>query len=66
MLINAKMPTIVGILTFMSRINLCLAELSMEKVLLPQGQLSLLERIHSKTPESTTPEYWDTSLIKLY
>ena len=33
MLINVKMPTIVGILTFMSRINLCSAELSMEKVL---------------------------------
>ena len=28
MLINVKMPTIVGILTFMSRINLCSAELS--------------------------------------
>ena len=33
MLINVKMPTIVGILTFMSRINLFSAELSMEKVL---------------------------------
>ena len=30
MLINAKMPMIVGILTFMSRINLCSAELSMK------------------------------------
>ena len=30
MLVNVKMPTIVGILTFMSRINLCSAELSME------------------------------------
>ena len=33
MLINVKMPTIVGILTFMSRINLCSVELSMKKVL---------------------------------
>ena len=33
MLINVKMPTVVGILTFMNRINLWLAELSMEKVL---------------------------------
>ena len=33
MLINVKMPTIVGILTFMSRINSCSAELSMKKVL---------------------------------
>ena len=37
MLINVKMPTIVGILTFMSRINLCSVELSMKKVLLPRG-----------------------------
>ena len=29
--INVKMPTFVGILTFMSRINSCSAELSMEK-----------------------------------
>ena len=34
MLINVKMSTIVGILTFMSRINfVCSAELSMKKVL---------------------------------
>ena len=34
MLINVKMPTIVGIFTFMSRINfLCSTEFSMEKVL---------------------------------
>ena len=34
MLINVKMPTIiVGILTFMSRINLCSGELSMKKLL---------------------------------
>ena len=33
MLINVKMPTIVGILTFMSRINFVLTELSMKKVL---------------------------------
>ena len=31
MLINVKMPTIVGILTFMSRKILCSAELSMKK-----------------------------------
>ena len=34
---NVKMPTIVGILTFMSRKNSCSTELSMEKVLLPWG-----------------------------
>ena len=33
MLINVKMPTIVGILTFMSMINFCSAELSIKKVL---------------------------------
>ena len=33
MLINVKMPTIVGILALMSRINSCLAELSTKKVL---------------------------------
>ena len=31
LLINVKMPTIVGILTFMSRINSCSAELSMKE-----------------------------------
>ena len=38
-LINVKMPTIVGILTFMSRKISCSLELSMKKVLLPQGQV---------------------------
>ena len=33
MLVNDKMPTIDGILTFMSRINSCSAELIMEQVL---------------------------------
>ena len=33
MLINVKMPTIFGILTFMSRLISCSAELSMKKVL---------------------------------
>ena len=33
MLINVKMPTSVGLLTFMSMINLCSVELSMKKVL---------------------------------
>ena len=33
MLINVKMATIVGILTFMSRKNSCSVELSMKKVL---------------------------------
>ena len=32
-LINVKMPTIVGIVTFMSRINFVRAELCMENVL---------------------------------
>ena len=36
MLIYVKMPTIVGILTFMSRINF--VELSMKNVLKPRGQ----------------------------
>ena len=40
MLINVKMPTIVGILTFMSSIFSCLAELSMNKVLQPPGQVA--------------------------
>ena len=38
LLINVKMPTIVGILTFMSRKNSCSVELSMKKVLQLQGQ----------------------------
>ena len=36
MLINVKMQTIVGILTFMSRIISCSAELSMKNVLKPR------------------------------
>ena len=40
MLINVKMSTIVGILTFMSRIILCSVELSMRKVSYPRGQVS--------------------------
>ena len=38
-LINVKMPTIVGILTFMSRKKSCSVELSMKNVLLPRGQV---------------------------
>ena len=37
MLINVKMPTIVGILTFMNRINVYSAELSIEKVFITSG-----------------------------
>ena len=37
MLINVKMPTRVGILTFISRINLSSAELSMEKRFITSG-----------------------------
>ena len=38
LLINVKMPTIVSILTFMSRKFSCSVELSMKKVLQPRGQ----------------------------
>ena len=37
MLINVKMPTIVGILTFMSKIILCSAELSKKKSFIASG-----------------------------
>ena len=37
MLINVKMPTMVGILTFMSRVNLVSAELSMKKSFITSG-----------------------------
>ena len=37
MLINVKMPTIVGILTFMSRIISCSSQLSMEKSFITSG-----------------------------
>ena len=40
LLINVKMPTNVGILTFRGRKNSCSVELSMKKVLYPQGQVS--------------------------
>ena len=38
MLINVKMPTIVGILTFMSRINCVLSRVEYEKSLITWGQ----------------------------
>ena len=37
MLINVKMPTIVGILTFMIRMKMCSAKLSMKIVLKPRA-----------------------------
>ena len=37
MLINVKMPTVVGILTFISRINFVLSSAEHGKVLKPQG-----------------------------
>ena len=40
MLINVKMPTIVGILTFMSMINFMLSSVGHEKVLYPPGLVS--------------------------
>ena len=45
MLINVKMPTIVGILTFMSRINFVL----MRKVLSSQGQVSRVGNLRTFT-----------------
>ena len=39
MLINVKMPTIVGILTFMSWINFVLSCVEYEKVLYSRGQV---------------------------
>ena len=43
LLINIKMPTIVGILIFINRQKLCLTELSMKKVLYPWAQIDFLE-----------------------
>ena len=42
MLINVKMPTIVGILTFMSRINFVLSWLEHEKSFITSGPEFLL------------------------
>ena len=39
MLINVKMPTIVGILTFMSRINIVLSWVEHEKSFITSGQI---------------------------
>ena len=39
MLINVKMPTIVGILTFMSRINFVLSWVELEKSFIASGQV---------------------------
>ena len=55
MLINVKMPTFVGILTFMSRIISCSAELSKENVLLPRGQVfSAYDKARLKIVSSAT------------
>ena len=44
MLINVKMPTIVGILTFMSRIISCSVELSIKISFITSGQGLLTHR----------------------
>ena len=41
-LINVKMPTIVGILTFMSRINFVLSQVEYEKCFITPGPRSIL------------------------
>ena len=46
LLINVKMSSIVGILTFMSRINFMLSQtaaLSMKKVILPRARFSCIK-----------------------
>ena len=52
MLINVKMPTLVGILTFVSMIILCSVELSIRKFynlgVWPRGYKTL---VHSQTPK---------------
>ena len=42
MLINVKMPTIVGILTFMSRINFLLSRVEHEKSFITLGLVTIL------------------------
>ena len=42
MLINVKMPTIVGILTFMSRINFMLSCVECEKSFITSGQVAFV------------------------
>ena len=61
MLINVKMPTIVGILTFMSRINFVLSWLSMKKSLITSG-LTTLEA-NSLNPDQTASFNVQTALI---
>ena len=46
MLINVKMPTIVGILTFMSRINFVLSRVEHEKSLSPQDLVYIIGDLH--------------------
>ena len=48
-LINVKMPTLVGILTFMSRQNSYSVELSMEKVFITSGPDQSLNCLHKIT-----------------
>ena len=48
MLINVKMPTILGILTLMSRINLCSAEFSMKKRFITLGPCH--KRLNANNP----------------
>ena len=69
MLMNVKMPTIVGILTFMSRI----VELSMKKKLITSGPVHRVygkERVNSACSFTQTSKKFETlhvaSLIILY
>ena len=54
-LINVKMPAIIGILTFMSRINLCSAELSTECFITsgPAKAMASLSICAAHSPEPT-------------
>ena len=54
MLINVKMPTIVGILTFMSRIISCSAELSMKSFITSGPVFGVSDEVRAKPACSAT------------
>ena len=56
-LVNVKMPIIVGILTFISRIDFMLKWFELEKVLLPRGRV--------RNQKTGSPEKRLISLYKL-
>ena len=67
MLINVKMPTIVGILTFMSRINFVLSWVEYEKSLITSGPVSSVCQVRANLVAlPVTVPNWKSIYLQVY